>query len=533
MTATFPHRARACGPAEPPIVPPVNRPRAGYRRLVCRCPTDVDISRHESQTRVESPEARLQAHLGAGYAIQAELGGGGMSRVFVADEIALGRRVVIKLLHPALAATVSAERFQREILLVASLNHPNIVPVLSAGEVDGLPYFIMPYISGESLRARITRGPLSVRETIGVFKDVARALAYAHNVGVVHRDIKPANILMTGSAAVVADFGVAKALTAARDRQTIGNATNITGVGISLGTPQYMAPEQAAADPAANHRVDVYALGTVVYEMLTGAPPFHGRTPQSLLAAQLTELPMPIAARRYDVPVGLANLVMQCLEKNPDDRPRSALDIVRVLDSPEIISGPAAESPRAVRERRRRRVMTALYYGLPLIVGAAALWGMPRLLGGSSASTPSTTVAPSAKAEATAPNATRRPTVAIVEEDAIGEGSGDVMSAIVATLEPALDSAGNAVRIAPKGSSAPADSSLVLRVTVQRQGSRARASVRLTRGAATTALWSERFDFPLADSFAAQDSIASRSIRAITAVRGQVDPAGRPISGSR
>ncbi len=470
---------------------------------------------------MESPEKRLQAHLGAGYAIQAELGGGGMSRVFVAEEIALGRRVVIKLLHPALAATVSAERFQREILLVASLNHPNIVPVLSAGEVDGLPYFIMPYISGESLRARITRGPLSVRETLGVFKDVARALAYAHNVGVVHRDIKPANILMTGSAAVVADFGVAKALTAARDRQTIGNATNITGVGISLGTPQYMAPEQAAADPAANHRVDVYALGTVVYEMLTGAPPFHGRTPQSLLAAQLTELPTPIAVRRYDVPVGLANLVMQCLEKNPDDRPRTAQDLVRALDSAEIVAGPAAESPRAVRERRRRRLTTALYYGTPLLLGAGALWGFPRVFGDSSAATPPAASAqpPAEKAAASAPNASRRGAVSIVAEDAIGTGSADVMSAVVATLEPALDSAGSAVRIVPKGGSAPSDSSLVLGVTVQRQGERARVSLRLTSRASATALWSERFDFAVANSFAAQDSMAARSVRAVRAAR--------------
>lgn len=469
---------------------------------------------------MESPEKRLQAHLGAGYAIQAELGGGGMSRVFVAEEIALGRRVVIKLLHPALAATVSAERFQREILLVASLNHPNIVPVLSAGEVDGLPYFIMPYISGESLRARITRGPLSVRETLGVFKDVARALAYAHNVGVVHRDIKPANILMTGSAAVVADFGVAKALTAARDRQTIGNATNITGVGISLGTPQYMAPEQAAADPAANHRVDVYALGTVVYEMLTGAPPFHGRTPQSLLAAQLTELPTPIAVRRYDVPVGLANLVMQCLEKNPDDRPRTAQDLVRALDSAEIVAGPAAESPRAVRERRRRRLTTALYYGTPVLLGAAALWGFPRVFGDSAASTPPAAAAQApAERKAATPNAARRGALSIVAEDAIGEGSADVMSAVVSTLEPALDSAGSAVRIVPKGATPPADSSLVLGVTVQRQGERARVSLRLTSTASATALWSERFDFAVANSFAAQDSMAARSIRAVRAAR--------------
>src|SRR5436190_24055600 len=250
-------------------------------------------------------EQKLQEHLGAAYTIQSELGGGGMSRVFVAEDMALKRRVVVKVLNPALAATVSVARFQREILVVAKLNHPNIVPILTAGEIDGLPYFIMPYIEGESLRGRVVRGPLSLRETVAVLKDVTRALAYAHSGGIVHRDIKPDNVLLAGTAAVVTDFGVAKAVSAARERGLAypQAGQTITGVGISMGTPQYMAPEQAAADPSADHRVDIYALGIVAYEALVGSPPFHGRTPQALLAAQLTELPAPLAARRYDVPV--------------------------------------------------------------------------------------------------------------------------------------------------------------------------------------------------------------------------------------
>src|SRR5688572_11803292 len=291
-----------------------------------------------------------------------------MSRVFVADDVALGRKVVVKVVNPALAATVSIQRFQREIMVVAKLNHPNIVPVLSAGEVDSLPFFIMPFIEGESLRGRIVRGPLSMRETVGILKDVSRALAYAHSIGIVHRDIKPDNILLAGTAAVVTDFGVAKALSASRERGSAYGQT-ITGVGISLGTPQYMAPEQAAADPNADHRVDLYALGIVAYEMLVGSPPFHGRTPQALLAAQLTELPPPLASRRYDVPVALSDLVMQCLEKDPADRPRAASELLRTLESPEAISGPVAMTPDA----KARRRLNAWLSGAGMSLSVAAL----------------------------------------------------------------------------------------------------------------------------------------------------------------
>src|SRR5687768_982227 len=193
-----------------------------------------------------SLETAIQSHLCTQHAIQYEPHLAGLARVSIGDDVSLNRKVVIKVLNPALAATVSIQRFQREIMVVAKLNHPNVVPVLSAGEVDGLPYFIMPYIEGESLRGRIVRGPLSLRETVAILKDACRALAYSHSVGIVHRDMKPDNILLAGTAAVVTDFGVAKALTAARDRGVAYGQT-ITGVGISLGTPQYMAPEQAAA----------------------------------------------------------------------------------------------------------------------------------------------------------------------------------------------------------------------------------------------------------------------------------------------
>ncbi len=445
---------------------------------------------------------RLQSHLGASHAIQFELGGAGMSRVFVADDVALGRRVVVKVVNPALAATVSIQRFQREIMVVARLNHPNIVPVLSAGEVDALPYFIMPFIEGESLRGRIMRGPLSLRETVGILKDVTRALAFAHSLGVVHRDIKPDNILLAGPAAVVTDFGVAKAISASRERG-VDDGHAITGVGISLGTPQYMAPEQAAADPDADHRVDLYALGIVAYEMLVGSPPFHGRTPQALLAAQLTELPPPLASRRYDIPVALSDMVMRCLEKDPADRPRSATQLLSTLDSPEAISGPVAAPPGAAERRRWSRWKSALTrsIGVAAVVAFVAwsLWPAP-------APAPATAIA----------QAAREIVVRVPAAAAIGANSAELAVALVSTIETTLVLGGIRVVNAPAPASGPADGAgFVVETTVQRAGDRGRAQVRLFTASADSSLWADQVDFRVADSFAAQDTLAVRVQRAI------------------
>jgi serine/threonine protein kinase len=235
---------------------------------------------------------RLQAALGAAYTLERELGGGGMSRVFVAEDTRLGRRVVVKVLAPDLAAGLSPERFEREIRLAARLQHPNVVPVLAARERDGLAYYTMPYVEGESLRARLARdGRLSVEAAVAILRDVVRALEYAHAHGVVHRDVKPDNILLAGSAAAVADFGIAKALHAARTAGAADPAPEtLTRVGTSLGTPAYMAPEQAAGDPDVDARADVYAWGVVAYELLAGAPPFAGRAAHRLVAAHIGEV---------------------------------------------------------------------------------------------------------------------------------------------------------------------------------------------------------------------------------------------------
>jgi len=279
---------------------------------------------------------QLESTLGAAYTFERELGGGGMSRVFTAEETRLRRKVVVKVLSPELAAGVSADRFEREIRTAASLQQANIVPVLTVGETGGLPFYTMPFVEGESLRTHVARrGLLPISEVVAIARDVAKALQYAHDHGVVHRDIKPDNVLLSGGTAVVTDFGIAKAISAA---QTDGSAT-LTQIGTSIGTPAYMAPEQAAGDPNIDQRADLYAFGCMVYELLAGRPPFTDRTPQRVLAAHMGERPQPVTELRADTPPALAELVMKCLEKDADTRPSSAGEVLRALDS--VTSGGA------------------------------------------------------------------------------------------------------------------------------------------------------------------------------------------------
>jgi eukaryotic-like serine/threonine-protein kinase len=277
----------------------------------------------------------LQSALGSSYTLERELGGGGMSRVFLAEETALGRKVVVKLLSPELLAGVNIDRFRREIQMAARLQQAQIVPVLSAGEMGGVPYYTMPFVDGESLRARLARvGRLPVSEVVSILRDITRALAYAHEHGVVHRDIKPDNVLLSGGTAVVTDFGIAKAIAAASGESAKESATSaLTQLGTSVGTPAYISPEQAAGDPNIDQRSDIYSLGCMAYELLNGKPPFAGRSPQRTLVAHLTEKPVPIGEVQSDVPPALADLVMRCLEKEPSARPQTAAEIGAGLDA--------------------------------------------------------------------------------------------------------------------------------------------------------------------------------------------------------
>jgi len=322
---------------------------------------------------------RLQRALGAAYTVERELGGGGMSRVFVADEASLGRKVVVKVLRPELAEGLSSERFKREVRLAARLQHPHVVPLLAAGELDGgVLYYTMPFVEGESLRARLDHGgAMPIADVLRILRDAASALAYAHGRGIVHRDIKPENVLLSHGGAVVADFGIAKAITAAVDTPPADGthrASTLTAAGTSLGTPAYMAPEQAAGD-AVDHRADLYALGVVAYEMLTGRPPFEGRSAQQLLAAHATQAPEPVQRRRSALPDALGALVMRMLEKHPADRPQSAEEVIVALDAVAGTPG-GLESSAARIERARgpRSVMPWVAAGLLATGGIALGW---------------------------------------------------------------------------------------------------------------------------------------------------------------
>jgi tRNA A-37 threonylcarbamoyl transferase component Bud32/TolB-like protein len=313
------------------------------------------------------------------YRIERELGAGGMAKVYLAHDLKHDRKVAIKVLRPELGASLGADRFLQEIRVAAKLQHPHIVGLIDSGVVgDGhgpevISYYVMPFVDGETLRERLARsGPLAVAEVVRLTREIADALAKAHKAGVVHRDIKPENILLADGHALVMDFGVAKAVSDATGRQ------GLTSAGLSLGTPAYMAPEQVAADPRIDHRADLYALGVVAYEMLVDGSPYAATTPQQQMAAHVTQQPAPIHLERPDCPPALAELIMRCLAKNPDERWQSADDVVTRLGSVE------ATAPPLVSWLSRRRIaglVGAVLLLVAVTIGVRRLAGPPADLG--------------------------------------------------------------------------------------------------------------------------------------------------------
>jgi serine/threonine-protein kinase len=327
----------------------------------------------------------LQAALGAAYSLQRELGGGGMARVFVAEERALGRQVVLKVLRPEIAEAVSIERFRRETQLAARLQHPHIVPLFGSGEAAGFLYYTMPLIEGESLRARLaSEGQLPVAEALRLARESAEALSYAHARGVVHRDIKPENILLSDGHALVTDFGIARAVRS-------DGGERLTSVGIVVGTPAYMSPEQAAGETDVDGRSDIYSLGCVLYEMLAGEPPFTGPTVQAIIARRFTEQAPSVRATRSSVAPEIDRLIATTMATLPADRFVSATELARALDQVALraassgalaIPQPAPEpSPgsTATAAPRRRGVRPVTLVG-SAVAAAAAIWGGVRLL---------------------------------------------------------------------------------------------------------------------------------------------------------
>ncbi len=271
------------------------------------------------------PDTRLNAALAGRYAIERELGAGGMATVYLADDLKHNRKVALKVLKPDLAAVVGAERFLAEIETTANLTHPHILPLFDSGEADGFLFYVMPYLEGETLGDRIEREKqLPVDEAVALASKVAGALQHAHEQGVIHRDIKPANILLQGGEPVVADFGIALAL-------GVAGGTRLTETGLSVGTPFYMSPEQATGDQAVGASTDTYALGSVLYEMLVGEPPYPGATAQAVLGKIIAGEAVSATKQRPSIPANVDAAVRKALEKLPADRFASAQDFVRAL----------------------------------------------------------------------------------------------------------------------------------------------------------------------------------------------------------
>ena len=462
---------------------------------------------------------RLATILGDELEIERELGGGGMSRVFVAFDKPLNRRVVVKVLPDEIATVLSRERFRREILTSATLQHPNIVPVISAGDRGGLIHFIMPFVDGESLRGKLQReGTLSPPSVVSIMRDVARALAYAHERGVIHRDIKPDNVLLSGGAAVVADFGVAKAFASAREGSTTTHAT-LTKVGMSLGTPAYMAPEQVAGDTKLAARTDLYALGALAYEALCGRPVFPRDTVAGVLRAHLTDSPEPLRKLKPGIPGALEEAVLRCLEKDPEARPQSANELLAILENPAVLSGAFTTENRmrslgvpSIAPRHAWKVGAGILVAVVAVVAALSLWG-----GGKTPETPAVT-RPAV------------PTIAVLPLLSVAADSSSNYLAFGVTDEiiNALTRIGG-VRVTSRSAATEAQRASLsltqlaerlgvthaLEGTIQKQGNAVHVAVRLVNTADGLTAWSEVFDGTTDEVFDMQRYIAGAVAEAV------------------
>lgn len=457
---------------------------------------------------------KLQSTLGTAYSVERELGGGGMSRVFLAEEISLGRKVVVKVLSSEVIAGISGERFAREVRLAASLQHPNIVPVLTTGITGDIPYYTMPYVRGASLRSRMNEAPpLARRPAVGVLRDVARALQYAHAEGVVHRDIKPENVLLSGDQAVVTDFGIAKAISAARtsagkeDVTQTESGFSLTQAGVSVGTPAYMSPEQVAGD-AVDHRADIYAWGIVAYELLAGAHPFAGKTSAAqFMAAQLSQQPTPLQERVPDISPLLANLVMSCLEKSADQRPANAAQVIDGLDETSDSGISRAIAPPA--KSKRSYLIAAAGIAILLAIGSYAFLARGRR-GEIPANKSSVAVLPFADLRADP------------AEAYFGEGIADeVMTALAKVPGLRVASRTSAIAVGRQHDldvreiGKRLNVATVVEGTVRRDGGRLRVTAQLTSAADGFTLWSDTFERENRDVFAVQDSITNAIVAAL------------------
>jgi serine/threonine-protein kinase len=444
-----------------------------------------------------------------------------MATAWLAEDLRHHRPVAVKVLQPSLAQSLGAERFLREIRIAAGLTHPHILPLLDSGEASGFLYYVMPYIAGESLRQKLVReGALPVGETARLLREIVDALAKAHRAGIVHRDIKPENVLLADGHAQVTDFGVAKAVSEA------GGDRTLTMAGMAVGTPAYMAPEQAAGDPHVDHRADLYAVGVVAYEMLTGRPPFTGATPQQVLAAHVTTPPEPVTKHR-SLPAPLADLVMRCLAKHPADRPQTAEQLMPVLDAV-ATPGTATAALAATAAPRPRRVPVRA--ALALLLAAAVAAGVYAVARRGSAPAGGAAAGEAALSVAVLPFTNLSgDTSTEYFSDGISEEILNAVGQLPGVLVPARSSA-----FAFKGQNLPVSEvarrlqvAHVLEGSVQRAGKRVRITAQLVDARSGFQRWSGKYDRDATDIFAVEDEI-SRAIAGALRVELAGSAAGAP-----
>jgi serine/threonine-protein kinase len=461
-----------------------------------------------------TPLDRLQSALAGTYTIEREVGAGGMATVYLASDLKHGRQVALKVLRAELTAAMGTDRFPREIQIIAQLQHPHIVPLYDSGEAGGFLYYVMPFVDGESLRARLAHGgPMSVNESVRLLREITDALSYAHARGIVHRDIKPDNVMLSGRHAAVTDFGVAKAL-----RASAGES--LTTVGIAVGTPQYMAPEQATADENIDQRVDIYALGVLGYEMLTGKPLFDAATSQGQLMAHVLETPTDIRVRRAEISEALAATLLKCVAKDPADRWQSADELLAQLD--QIASTPSGGvTPTTTRPFKAaaksadgKRVPPAAasqrWIGILVVVVLLSAGGVTAWMRGGAGK----------------PAVIER--IAVMPIEDISGKDAVFVDAMQDALTNALSKLGT-VGVASRSAMMPykrspkpirevaADLSLqaVLETTVFRSGDVMRINMQLSDPATTKSLWSETYERDVKDVLAAQSEIVRLTSAAV------------------
>jgi len=435
---------------------------------------------------------RLKSALGDRYAVEREIGRGGMAAVFLAEDLKHHRQVAIKVLHPEISSDVATERFFREIEIVAGLTHPHILPLHDSGQADGLLYCVMPFIEGESLLDRLQREKqLPVEEALQITREVADALGYAHERGIIHRDIKPANILLHEGHAVVADFGIARAL------EQAGGAS-ITQTGVAVGTPTYMSPEQASGAQDLDGRTDIYALGCVLYQMLAGTPPYAGVTPLAVMKRHSHDPVPSVRTVRDTIPVTVEHAISRALAKVPTDRYQTAGEFASALLAPDLAGRPIP----------RRRVAVLALVGVTALL--AGVWYVGRQSAPAVDADPAAGV--SAASIAVLPFADMSPDK---DQEYFSDGISEELLSLLAKI-PELEVAARTSSFSFKGQNLEIreiaerlNVAHVLEGSVRKAGNEVRITAQLIRADDGFHEWSETWDRSLDDIFAIQDEIAA------------------------